>query len=270
MADLDFDDLHFSDSNVPLHLVRCNLKALRTTPQLPERVSLRRVPLSASVQPPGSWVQVVADTWLLDREGLARQLAAAWPRILSRLEATRVKVIDSAGASPELVNGELVFCGGVPARLLLLPSWEHEGIEWHPVSRNTGEDYNYLILWHHPRCGRPHLRTLFEAERQRRLNTLLDRFIAKWAPALGVQPAGYEVVSLRQMPNAWGCCTHDTRRIRFSVALAAYPPDFVEAVALHELAHLKHPGHSTDFQALVRSLMTDYDARLTLEHFYEI
>ena len=41
----------------------------------------------------------------------------------------------------------------------------------------------------------------------------------------------------------------------------AYPPEAVEYVVLHELAHIKHHNHSRSFYALIGKYMPDYERR---------
>ena len=47
----------------------------------------------------------------------------------------------------------------------------------------------------------------------------------------------------------------------FSYRLMQYPRDAVDAVILHEVAHMRYMDHSPAFYALIRSVMPDYDLR---------
>lgn len=49
----------------------------------------------------------------------------------------------------------------------------------------------------------------------------------------------------------WGSCSPSVGDIRISDRIASLPPWVVDAVIVHELAHLVHPNHSPDFWALV-------------------
>jgi predicted metal-dependent hydrolase len=53
------------------------------------------------------------------------------------------------------------------------------------------------------------------------------------------------------MRTRWGSCTVDEGTIRISSALAAYPDWVIDYVIVHELAHLREPGHGPAFWALV-------------------
>ncbi len=57
--------------------------------------------------------------------------------------------------------------------------------------------------------------------------------------------------SPRQL-SRWGSCTPSADTIRISNRLAAMPPWVLDAVLIHELAHLAVPHHGSDFQALVQ------------------
>ena len=48
----------------------------------------------------------------------------------------------------------------------------------------------------------------------------------------------------------WGSCSADTGAIRISARLKAVPGWVLDAVLVHELAHLRYPDHSPQFHAL--------------------
>jgi predicted metal-dependent hydrolase len=64
-------------------------------------------------------------------------------------------------------------------------------------------------------------------------------------------PAPASITWVDSMQTRWGSCTPATRTIRLSTRLAAFPPWVRDYVIVHELAHLRHPGHTPAFWRLV-------------------
>ncbi len=106
---------------------------------------------------------------------------------------------------------------------------------------------------------RPHLHSSDEylEERARALGrTYLD----------GVVPASIRWSSAQTA--RWGSCTVETREIRISERLRTTPPWVLDAVILHELAHLLEPNHSPRFRALESRYPRRHDADLFLEGYH--
>jgi len=64
-------------------------------------------------------------------------------------------------------------------------------------------------------------------------------------------------VSLRDTRTRWGSCSSDGR-LMYSWRLIMAPPQVLDYVAAHEVAHLLEMNHSPAFWAVVRRLMPDY------------
>lgn len=58
--------------------------------------------------------------------------------------------------------------------------------------------------------------------------------------------------------SKWGSCTPSKHKICFNVNLIFMPLEFVDAIILHELAHLFHFNHSKDFYILLCTWMPNY------------
>lgn len=58
-------------------------------------------------------------------------------------------------------------------------------------------------------------------------------------------------VSVKSMSSRWGSCNPVSGALSFSSRLAFYPEECTDYVVVHELAHLKHANHSSEFWALV-------------------
>lgn len=67
----------------------------------------------------------------------------------------------------------------------------------------------------------------------------------------------YRMIALRDTRSRWGSCSSDGR-LMFSWRLAMAPPEVLDYVAAHEVAHLVHMDHSPRFWAQVELLDPDY------------
>ncbi|HEY0442781.1 MAG TPA: YgjP-like metallopeptidase domain-containing protein, partial [Candidatus Limnocylindrales bacterium] len=87
-----------------------------------------------------------------------------------------------------------------------------------------------------------------------RARAAIEHDLAQHAPALRVEPAA---VTLRDPRSRWGSASRE-RRLSFSWRLVLAPPEALETVVVHELAHLRVFGHGPKFWALVASRRADH------------
>lgn len=90
------------------------------------------------------------------------------------------------------------------------------------------------------------------------VEAFVPALVERWEPVLGVKagPLAY-----RKMKSRWGSCQPSTGRICINVVLALYPPECLEYVVVHELAHLLVPGHGPEFQAIMDDALPDWRQR---------
>ena len=93
-----------------------------------------------------------------------------------------------------------------------------------------------------------HLRQIARA----RLAEASDHFAAK----LG---RGYSAITLRDTRSRWGSCTAQGR-LMYSWRLILAPPEVLDYVVAHEVAHLAQMNHSPAFWAEVERIYGDYAA----------
>jgi predicted metal-dependent hydrolase len=82
----------------------------------------------------------------------------------------------------------------------------------------------------------------------------IDDAIARHATALGVSPRS---VTVRDPRSRWGSASQQGR-VSLSWRLLLAPPEALETVVIHELAHLRVFGHGPRFWALVASRRPDH------------
>jgi predicted metal-dependent hydrolase len=121
------------------------------------------------------------------------------------------------------------------------------------VSREGGDAGDELVV----RLGgaeRRGLDAILEAWLREKARAAIDREIERHATALGVTPVA---VTIRDARTRWGSCSR-ARRLSFSWRLVLAPPEALETVVVHELAHLRVFGHGPGFWAIVASRSPDH------------
>lgn len=105
------------------------------------------------------------------------------------------------------------------------------------------------------------------AEEKREWRAVVQAFvpalIEKWAPAMGVEDR-VGTLAFRDMTSRWGSCQPATGRICINIRLAAYPPQCLEYVVVHELCHFLERGHGPRFRALMTRFLPDWRERRAL------
>ena len=199
----------------------------------PERGVVVTVPSSA--RRGWSRPEDVISGFLAEREPWVR-------RHLAHQAATR----GSLESRPALDDGREVPYRGVPHRVRVVQA--PAGVRASRVSRVGGEEGDELLVERTARDTRP-TAAILEPWLRARARADLQRAIARHAPALGVHPAS---VTIRDTTTRWGSCSR-RGALSFSWRLVLAPPEALEAVAAHELCHLRVFGHGERFWTLLAS-----------------
>ena len=80
---------------------------------------------------------------------------------------------------------------------------------------------------------------------------------AYFAEKIGVS---YGRITLRQQKTRWGSCIANGN-LNFNWRLVLMPPEILDYVVVHELAHRKEMNHSSKFWTIVEQEMPDYQER---------
>ncbi|MDJ0613853.1 MAG: SprT family zinc-dependent metalloprotease [Rhizobiaceae bacterium] len=95
------------------------------------------------------------------------------------------------------------------------------------------------------------LLTWLKQEARRELNEAVARHVSK----IGVRP---KQIRITDTTSRWGSCS-STRTLSFSWRIIMAPPEVLDYLAAHEVAHLIEMNHSDRFWRLTRDLCPDTD-----------
>ena len=98
------------------------------------------------------------------------------------------------------------------------------------------------------------------AQLRQKARDILPGKVAHWAKVMGVAPTGLKITAAQKR---FGSCS-GKNSLCFSLYLMRYPEEAIDAVVVHELAHIRHKNHSPAFYAEVERYLPDYRRRAQL------
>jgi predicted metal-dependent hydrolase len=112
--------------------------------------------------------------------------------------------------------------------------------------------------FHLARSHQPHAQTLFERWYRREARQVLQDRVQALA---AIHSIPMPVVRISSARTRWGSCS-GRGTLSFPWRLVLAPPEVIDYVVVHELAHLSEHNHSSRFWERVAAMMPDYKHRL--------
>ena len=110
------------------------------------------------------------------------------------------------------------------------------------------------LVIHRVVADRRSLASIVERWLREEARAAISSAVVAHAAVLGVQPTG---VTIRDPRTRWGSASR-SGRLSFSWRLLMAPPEALETVVVHELAHLRVFGHGPKFWAIVAARRPDH------------
>lgn len=203
------------------------------------RVSVVRKPiknLHLGVYPPDGRVRVAVPLTVSD--------AAVRVAVIGKLRWIR-KQRDAFEQQPregerQMVSGESHYYMGRRYRLALVES----GSKSEVVLRNRST----IALYTRGELTAEQRERVLQRWYRERLNELVPPLLDKWQKALGVKVDDW---GIKKMKTKWGSCNTRARRVWLNLELAKKPPECLEYLVAHELAHLLVRHHDERFNRLM-------------------
>jgi predicted metal-dependent hydrolase len=184
----------------------------------------------------------LVEAFLHDREAWLRRHLERQRRARGRLDAR-----------PGLDAGRVIPYLGVPHRVRVAEAPPRTRAS--RVSRVGGDEGDELLVERIPRDTRS-TATILEAWLRERARAALHEAVGRHGPPLGVAARS---VTIRDTTSRWGSCSR-RGALSFSWRLILAPPPALDAVAAHEVCHLRVLGHGPRFHALLASRVPDQAA----------
>lgn len=213
-------------SDVPVEVIRKNIRSLRLTVYPPEgRVKLS-VPRNASDEDIRLML-VSRLSWIKQKQATIEQL----PR---RQEL-------------EYVSGESHPFQGNQHRLnVVTRQGKHE-----LVMNNNSE----MVLYVRSGTSKVNRALVVDYWYRQQLQLAIPALIDKWQPVIKKQVLDW---GIKKMKTKWGSCNITDKRVWLSLELAKKPVDCLEYVLVHEMVHLHERYHNANFRRLMDKYLPDW------------
>jgi len=145
-------------------------------------------------------------------------------------------------------------CGGYdPDTIYLLGSRYRFNVVKDRVPSTIVSDAMKIITFHvtDRRRFREHLQGWYKQHAAR----IIEERLPVLAGTMGLK---YNRVSIKSQQSRWASCSSNGN-LNFNLLLAAAPPEVIDYVIIHELAHLKVLDHSSRFWDLVRAADPEWE-----------
>lgn len=197
-----------------------------------------------SVHPPTGRVSIAAPTRMsLDTIRVFAISKLAWIR------QQQQKLLEQQRETPrEYLNRESHYVWGRRYLLKVIEANQPPSVEL---------SHTRMILRVRPAWNQEKMQEFLAAWYREQLRTAITPLIAKWEPLLGVK---VDRIFVQRMKTKWGSCNPRDRNIRLNTDLAKKPPECLEYIVVHEMAHILEPTHNTRFIALMDHFMPKWQS----------
>lgn len=109
-----------------------------------------------------------------------------------------------------------------------------------------------IVLGVRPSTSTERREELLDAWYREQLRMALPPLLEKWEALMNVKTSK---VFVQRMKTKWGSCNPNSHAIRLNTDLAKKPPECLEYIIVHELAHLIEPSHNARFVSVMNLFM---------------
>ena len=113
---------------------------------------------------------------------------------------------------------------------------------------------------HSPDMSSANARVLVENWIREQANKIFQEHLSTSYNKLAREKILYPKISIRRMQSSWGSCSAKGT-ITLNIKLIQVPVEYSDYVIIHELCHLKHLHHETQFYKLLSRVMPGWEAK---------
>jgi predicted metal-dependent hydrolase len=111
-----------------------------------------------------------------------------------------------------------------------------------------------------PNTKSEHVREVVEPWFREQANSIFQERVSIVYPKFSRENIPYPKLSIRRMQSSWGSCSAKGT-VSLNIKLIQVPLEYIDYVIIHELCHLKHLHHETNFYKLLSRILPGWEAR---------
>ena len=111
----------------------------------------------------------------------------------------------------------------------------------------------FFLARNEQKNGAERLKAYYREYTRRAVTAIAERYANKW----GLQVKSIRITGAKKR---WGSCSQQNL-LNFSLRLAMVPPEALEYVVVHELAHTRHHDHSRAFWTFLEQMLPGYETQ---------
>lgn len=162
---------------------------------------------------------------------------------IERLKKDLPEVFGTAAENAETQAGKILYQGRlVPVRIHLTPDQE-EGVEY------AADAFDIYI-----QTPQTDVNALAEKWLKEKATEVLRAKTAEWAQKMGVE---YNNVVIKDQQTLWASCSAK-KNINYTYRIIKMPLAIQDYLIVHELSHLIHMNHGSEYWQLVSQFCPDY------------
>lgn len=164
---------------------------------------------------------------------------------IERLKKELPEVFGGPSENAEAESGKILYEGKLyPARIHLTPDQE-EGVDLH------GENFDIYL-----KSVQTEPNALADQWLRAKAEEVLRAQTAQWAEKIGVQ---YNNITVKNQQSLWASCSAK-KNINYTYHIIKMPAAIRDYLIVHELCHLVHMNHGSEYWQLVGQYCPEYKA----------
>ena len=180
-----------------------------------------------------------------------RQIEQMLLKKSSWIRKSQKKWKNKKGKNPHFKRNSTLYFLGIDYPLILLPQ-NRKRTSLH----FTGESFILYYNTYDKQIFQKHIDFFYRSEAKNYIPPLID----KWAKTMNVTPL---FLSFRKTKRQWGSCS-SSNKISINTMIMKLPPDVIQYVIVHELAHITHKHHQKAFWKHVAYYLPEYQKQIEI------